>query len=470
MRARLLHIVFWLVVSTPFIAKASPAIQDSVLKFEEFMQLVRSNHPLSMQAKLVKQQGEAYLLSARGNFDPAIMARLKEKYFGDSQYYSLADAGLQIPTWFGMKLEGGFEQNEGIYLNPEHNTTDLGLWYAGISVPIGEGLFFDKRRAALRNAQAYLELTEAQRLVMLNDLMFEAGQAYWKWYQSWNELKVYEEAVTVASQRLTGVKESAGVGDRAFIDTVEASIQVQRRQISLMEARLKFRNSRRLIGVFLWDQGYVPLELSDSMVPATNLRENAQLNRAIVAGLDTSLVTHPKMLSTKSKIKQLEVERRWKAEQLKPTLNLKYNALANNYRDLPGSWNARNYSWGVNFAMPVFLRSERGDLRVAKFKLREAELGMQLQQQQLGYKAEAAFNTVQTVSDQLQLSRRTVRDYQTLLTGEQQLFQIGESSLFMINMRELGYIDARVKLVQLEAKSQIAELAFQHAMGSLAYN
>ena len=144
--------------------------QDSnQLKFgyNEFIERVLEHHPVAYQANLRTGMGEAKILQARGGFDPKAQIDVAQKYFESKEYYDLGEGKLKVPTWFGLEFEGGYERNEGVFLNPENNTPNAGLLFAGISVPIGQGLFIDERRLALRQAQALIQKNEAERRSIL---------------------------------------------------------------------------------------------------------------------------------------------------------------------------------------------------------------------------------------------------------------------------------------------------------------
>ena len=87
----------------------------TVFTFEEFINLVKSNHPIAIQANLQVEKGQAYLLKSRGGFDPKIYGTAGQKYFDDKQYYSLINGGIKVPTWFGITVEAGYQTNEGIF-------------------------------------------------------------------------------------------------------------------------------------------------------------------------------------------------------------------------------------------------------------------------------------------------------------------------------------------------------------------
>ena len=92
---------------------------------------------------------------ARGNFDPKLKSNFEIKEFGEKNttYYNTWDSKLEVPLWVPADLNVGYEQNRGEYLNDELANTEGGLIYAGVSVPVGRGLFIDERRTAVRTAR-----------------------------------------------------------------------------------------------------------------------------------------------------------------------------------------------------------------------------------------------------------------------------------------------------------------------------
>jgi outer membrane protein TolC len=443
-----------------------------ILTFNQFMERVKTHHPLALQADLKLEQGEASVRKSRGNFDPKVFSDASQKYFTDKQYYSVINSGLKIPTWYGIEVKTGYTQNDGEFLNPQNNTPGAGLWYAGISVPVGQGLFIDKRRAELKQAKIYQESTVAERNLLYNELLYNAGQAYWNWFENYNSLIIYQNAVKITQQRFEAVKQNVLYGDKPSIDTVESTIQVQNRMLNLQEVQLKYKNASALLSVYLWVDGMVPLEINELTRPASldeisTVSSTEKLRNA----LDSLTNSHPLLRQSQYKIDQLKVDKKWKQEQIKPQLNLKYNAINQPVgNDAFANYNVNNYTWGVEFSMPIFLRKERGNLALAKLKINDAELEFLSKQASLTYKAVAALNDLENTEKQITLYARTVNDYSKLLDGERKMFNAGESSLFMVNSRESGYINTQLKYVQLLTKNHKASLAVSYNLGILKQN
>jgi len=438
---------------------------EQPFSFDDFIQVVKTGHPTARQAELQRELGELAILKSKGQVDPEAFTEFNQKQFDDSRYYNLFDAGLKIPTWFGASFQAGYEQNAGDFLNPENSTPTDGLLYAGVSVPIGKGLLMDERRATLRQGRLYNETTKAEQVKILNDLLLDAGKAYWNWFRAYNNVLVFEDAYTLAEQRYQAVKLGANIGERPAIDTLEAGIQRQTRQVQVRQASLEMKNARALLEIFLWQEGNIPLELEEGVIPRF---ENPLLLEEFgtIAEMDSLLANHPEFAQAEIKLQSLEVDRKYQSEMLKPELNLKYNFLSSN-AGAESQVLLNNYTFGLQFSMPLFLRKERGDLKMTKVKIEQSERGLDQKRAQLNYKVDVALNEWQTISEQIVIQQRTVSDYNGLLNGERSLFENGESSLFMVNSREMSYIQSQLKLNELISKRFQAEIKVNHALGIL---
>lgn len=442
---------------------------DSVFHFESYIDSVLKNHPLAVKAGLVDDIGIAKQLKSRGAFDPKAQANVGQKYFDEKKYYSVIDAGFKFPTWLGIDIKAGYEQNIGINVNPESQTPNSGLVYAGVEIPIGKGLFMDQRRLGLKQADIFLESTEVQQKLLLNTLILEASYAYWSWYQAYHTVKVYRNALNTAEERYSAVRREAFAGDRPYIDTVEAGIQVQNRQIGYQEAQLNYKNASAQLSVFLWLDGLIPIEITSAKKPPS-IEETTpkSMDNNYSSVLDTLIDNHPELVMYDYKLQSLDLDRKWAAEQLKPELNLRYNPITSATQEGFGNeLSMNNYKWGVSFSMPLILRKERGELQLAKLKIQETKLDQLDKTQNIKFKANAAINDWETAFNQLKIYANTVDHYQQLFQSEITLFQNGESNLFMVNSREVGFINTQIKYIDLQTKNAVSAIKVKYHLGVL---
>ena len=212
--------------------------------YNEFLGYVKKYHPLVKQANLKINEAQANLLQARGAFDPKIEVDFKEKQFKNTAYYSLLNSSFKIPTWYGIELKAGFDNAEGIYVNPENTLPNKGLTSFGISVPLGQGLFIDERMAAIRKAKIASNLNSAERNLQVVEVIYNASVSYMNWKRSFDEIKLYEDYLKNALIRYKGVHILINEGVILVIDSVEAAITVKTRSLNLENAKLKYTKSK----------------------------------------------------------------------------------------------------------------------------------------------------------------------------------------------------------------------------------
>ena len=462
-------LLFILLISFTDLKSAPADTTNVILNFEEYMNTVRRHHPVARQADLATRIGDLAIQEARGGFDPVAVSDVAQKYFKGDQYYSNIHGGLKLPTWFGIELQAGYEVNAGDFLNPADNTPDAGLWLAGISLPVGQGLFIDKRRAELRKAEVFRAQTEVQQRAMMNELLFEAGLAYWDWYQAYATYEVFNEALDLASERFEAVNRAVELGDERAIDTLEASLQVQNRRVALQNAELQLANARLKASIYLWAEGLIPLEIDSLAVPAQPAAEQRRVADSLaLTDAMATLAVHPGIQTLELTQASKEIDLKVNKELLKPVLNLKYNAISEPQGGNPfAGYSISDYTWGLEFRMPLFLRRERANVKQSEVELQNIDLEMQYAQASLANAFQVALNTWRQTFDQLELVARTVRDSRALVTSEQQLFDAGESSLFLVNSRELVYINSELKFIETVTKNQFAALNVAFSLGDM---
>ena len=451
----------------------SQPVSDStrVLTVDQLLWFIDNYHPVVKQAELFKSRGESYLRKARGGFDPYVFSNFNNKQFANKEYFSMLSAGLKVPTWYGVELKTGFDQNAGTFLNAENTVPNNGLWYAGASVSLGQGLLMDKRRATLKKAKLYNEVAEAQQIRMINDLYFEALGTYWRWISDWNQFQIFSEAVKLAEVRFQGVRQSYLQGANPAIDTLEATIQIQNRVMSRNQAQLDYINTTLELSNFLWFENEVPLEITEVLTPPS-VESLLQLEPVSEDSLhiliELALEYHPDLQMYDYKLSALEIERKLKAEALKPRVDINYNFLQENVgSNVLAGFSTENYKWGVDFSFPIFIRKQRGDLQLTNFDIAETSFGEQQKSLEISNKIRSYYNEQLTLKSQVDLYSSAVENYSRLLAGERQKFFSGESSLFLINSREVSLITAQLKWIELVTKYNKAQNGLMWAAGLL---
>lgn len=426
------------------------------LTYNEYLGYVKKYHPMVKSANLEVTSAQANLMMARGGFDPKIEVDFDKKQFKDKEYYSLLNGSFKIPTWYGIEVKAGFDNSEGVYLNPQNTVPNQGLTSLGINIPLGQGLLINQRMADLRKAKIQIQLSQAQRKLQAIEVLYNASVAYFNWKRNYSEVQLYNEYLKNAEIRFGGVASLIKNGDKPAIDSVEAGIIVRNRKLSLEDSQLKLAKAKLELSNYLWLENNVPLELQDTIIPEIKLentiKETLKTNDLLVETI--SIENHPKINSLQSKLSILEIERKLKANSLLPKIDLGYHYLSE-----PNYWNDtnfNNYKVGVNFSFPIFLRKERGGLQLAKYKIQDTQYDLNLERVQLKNKINAQQTEINSLERQRKLISDLVKDYNTMLSSEERLFSFGESSIFLINSRENNLVSSQLSELSLENRYLIS--------------
>ena len=420
------------------------------MSYNEYLGFVKKYHPLVKNANLEISKAQANLMMARGGFDPKLQLDYKKKQFQGTEYYSIMNSSFKIPTWYGIDIKAGFDENEGYYLNPQNKTPSNGLTSLGISVPLGQGLLINQRMADLQKAKIQVKLSQAEQKLEAIAVLYDASVAYFNWKKNYEEKLLHEDYSINAQKRYDGIKSLIKEGDKPAIDSIEAGIVVKNRLLSLEDSKLKLTKAKLELSNFLWLENNIPLELAEVIIPEKKLGQTIQetLNISDLANPRFSVLNHPKIEALQSKIDLLTVEKKMKASMLLPKIDVGYSYLA---QPNPTTLNSNdNYKVGVDFYFTLFFRKERGSLKFAQYKIQESEFIRDLEKVQLTNKIITQKTEIQSLTKQQKLIDKLVSDYDTMLKSEERLFTLGESSLFLINTRENNLVSAQLSQIALE--------------------
>ncbi|WP_208646828.1 TolC family protein [Pedobacter jejuensis] len=463
--------IFFTWILNPLFAQQTQSVSGSapIFTLNDMEEIVLQNHPIVKQAALLSKEAGAKVLQSLGKFDPAINASFGRKIFGGTEYYNHWDSELKVPLWLaGADLNVGYDRNVGVYNNPETRTSTTGLSGVGLTIPLGQGLIIDSRRNTLRQAKIMVDYAEADKINQINKVWFGAVKDYWSWYYAHQQYNLINEGVDLASRRFSAIRQQVILGDKPPIDSVEASITLEDRKVQLQDANVKLANSRLILSNHLWNSQGVPTELPANALPQeTNDTENV-LNQLVLDSLvQQATESHPEILKIRYQKSKLDVERLYRQEMLKPKLNIKGSFLAGrrDFSYVPDYYDFRlaNYKVGIDFAFPLFLREERGKLREVKIQQAEVEYGLQQTGREIQNGVLSAVNEVKALKAQFVLQTKNLASQRTLVKGELQKFELGESNLFLINSRETKLIDMRIKQAEIISYYQkaLAELYFK---------
>ena len=459
-------------LAIPLPAQSTAARLDTLgtpFTFPAFVDGILANHPVATQARLVADQARADLRTAWGAFDPTVTASWDQKKFGGTSYYSYFDAELKIPLPIGADVTVAFDRTMGRYFNPDRRTPSNGTIEAGISIPLGQRILTDERRNALQQARAARDAGEADRTAIVNKLLFSAAKDYGAWYESWRRRVIAQEGEALAEFRLQAVRRRVANGESAPIDTIEALLELQRREVTRFEAEASFYLSTLDVTAYIWDDAGRPAPLPADAKPLLLGIEGVGIDSTRLGQLlDLATRRNPDLLKVQARVKQAEAQRLFSTQALLPLAEAKLAGLGANDSEqsfFDGERLDNNYKAGLVIKSPLLFLKETG---------RFASTGQRLEFQRLErdrLRREIEFDVRAAIFDLFNLERlrlrqvANVRNARLLRDAEQVRYENGEGTLLILNLRERLVLDESVKLAAVEAKVAGARAALAVATG-----
>ncbi|NNF21310.1 MAG: TolC family protein [Saprospiraceae bacterium] len=439
MKIRILFIVF-IIGSSGIISGAS-----DTLFYQAFRDIVISNYPLIRKANLNEDISEAFLLKGRGALDSKFAGYYDRKRFDNKDYFTTWQSQLKIPTRLPVDLALGYENNDGEFLNPENSVPDYGLMYGTININLLRGLIFDDQRYNLRNAELKGIKSQIERDLMIREILFQANLSYLDWSASYQKSLLYEQYLNTISDRHQNIIQLFENGDNPAIDTVESRVNLNTAIDKYLQASKNLMYKRQKLELFIWDEEGNPLAIDNEIIPETP-------DTVIIVFEDISQLpvpvfeNDPIIRKVANKIEQLSLENKLESENLKPALDVKFNTLVNiGNNDFSPLYSANDYKLGIGFEMPLQNRKTRGQLDLNKAMIGQLEWDQLLYRQKLQ-------NDYTRLGNSISLNQRILANAQLKVNNSEQLYQaevfkfeLGESSVFLLNQRERKYLEARLE-------------------------
>jgi outer membrane protein TolC len=443
--------------------------QEKNLSIDNTLDIVRKYHPVIRQSFLRNEISKNELMASKGVFDPIIQINSEEKTFDNKQYYKYNSTELKIPIWYGIDIKAGTENNYGDRIDP--TLTKNKSAFVGVSMDPFRGLLVDKRKSIINQANNIVELTKNEQLLIINDLMLDATTAYWNWVSAFYNNELLIKSVQSNKERYEVIKKSYQSGDRAPIDTTEALTQLQNFEILQTQSDVELQKARFELSNFFWTENKLPFELDETIQPVSNF-EIDKIAKIEIGDLEDQInqaaQQHPKLKMTDAKLNYLDVEKRLKFVELFPSLKLNYNALDNDLRNFSTTLNtANNFKYGLSLSMPIFQRQARGEIAKTKNKIADLNLDRKYLTLEIENKVKSSFSDFHSLKQQIKTNELVLNANKLLFDTENNKFQMGESSLFLINNRELKFIETEQKQIALKSKLYLSIYKNLWSMGKL---
>lgn len=447
----------------------SIASRDKLL-LEDVIKVVDAYHPKIIGSDLERRIAKAKFLEKQGAFDPFIEGQTQFLRYNDfskrGKESETFDNDLAI-SWLsrsGLKLSTGASYNTGDVKPPLYPTGDTGEYFMGAKLPLLKGFLINEKSIAERQAKIGIPEADANYFTNRLQVLNQSSQSYWDWVASYQKRDAVENVLQLAKIRHEMVRNRVIAGDLPAIDEAEALQEVFRRESMIAKADRDIQKNTFKLSTYLWQQDGNPEPLvTEKQVPTSVDEPKSFPENNWLEGRAKALDERPELKGISLQKEITTLDAKLARNNLLPQLDV----FALPGLDTGGFSVGPTAKAGVQFSVPIYLRAARGQLQQANFKLDKLNVMERQLLQQIVLEVDDAYSQIQTSYQQYDAAKNEWTLAQAIEDGERKRFDLGDSTLFLLNQRERMTLEALFKVIDLRAQYLQAVANFKIVTNSL---
>ncbi len=457
----------WLAVlvcaAVPVPAPAQPA-----LTLETVLEAVDRALPLLDAARREEEAASGEALAAQGAFDLQLSAGAD--VLGGAGYDNETGfAGITQPLRTGgMNLFSGYRIGRGSFApyDGKAQTLSDGEWRAGLAIPLLRNRRIDGRRGALEQTALGRQLAEQRVDVARLRFRGEAALRYWDWVAAGQQQAVAGELLSLAERRDRDLADAIRFGQIAPIEQVDNRRAILQRQSEVVRARRQTERQGLALSLYYRHDDGRPRLPEVQAMPAALPAPPPALGRAeIEAHVIDAQQTRPDVRALLLQRAQQQTALALASNDLLPSLDL-FTQVARDAGAGPSSLRGTEVDAGVAFGLPVQRRRARGAVQSATALLARVDAELRFARDRVRTEIEdaaSALNAALEVADLVGAEARVARE---LEEAERERFTLGDSTQFLVNLRELAAADAANRQIAAIAEAHKARAVYDVAIGA----
>jgi outer membrane protein, heavy metal efflux system len=428
------------------ISKTNPAPKPELLTLDAVLESVNRHYPPLRAALLERPIADADYLTSQGRFDLTLRSRLETQNFGfyqNERFEILVDQPLQ--TW-GASVYSGYSISEGGF--PDYDgktvTNSAGQYRAGAVIPLARDRAIDSRRADLQRSRIGLRLADLsidqQRLAILQT----ATRCCWDWVAAGRRFGIAQTLLDVATLRDGILQEAVTIGALPQFERIDNQRVVLQRRNNVVEARRTLENATIELSLFLRDAAGQPLLAVPDAIPLGFPDPIELLDNQMLDDMNAAQQRRPDVLRFIFQRNQLEVDRRLAQNQRLPSVNL-FTEYLREIGDGTVRRGPNDLRVGIIFDLPLQRRQATGRLQAAEARIGQLQQRETFQRDQVNADVRDAASAVKAAYERARVLDEELTVTRQVEDAERLRYELGDSTLFFLNVREQATAEAAVR-------------------------
>ena len=421
------------------------------LVLADVMESVTKLYPPLLAALIERDIANGRLRSAQGNFDFNWFAKAVGTPSGFYESGTVETGFEQFTGLWGSTLFGSYRLTDGDRL-PDYyrseRTQNGGELQLGIEIPLLRNGRIDKRRAAVLKARYDSELADQFIRRQEIDFMQTATSAYFKWLAAGTKLRLANEQLNLARNRIDILRIQVESGLIKKIVITDNRRLVVDREIQTIRARRSFEAAALTLSLFHRDENMDPLISKVDRLPQTFPEVLAPESLDMANDIRLALELRPELKQIAIELAKVGVDVEQAKNAMSPFLDVsafgEQSLGADTYEDIEDF----ELKAQLELRMPLQRREAKGDRDVAESKMQQLLWKTQFARERITTEIRNAYLALVAAYEQISMTKINVELAEELENAEKELFNQGASDFLAVQLRERSTFDARIKWVE----------------------
>lgn len=431
-------------------------------------QSVRLHFPLIRQAVASRTIASGEVLAAQGAFDHKLEGYSVSQPLDFYENYRNSIA-LKRDTFGGGEVFAGYRIGRGDF-EPwylERQTNEGGEFNAGFVVPLSRDRAIDENRAELWRAQLERGRVEPEIRAMIIGATRDASAAYWQWVATAASYRIAQDVLQLGLDRTNYLERQVEEGEKADIELADNQRIILSRSAKATDARRKLQQAAAKLSLYLRDD----------------------LGRPIVLPLDQAVVQFPPALpptawgeaadvtfaqANRPELAELQLAQRQLAVLLDQATNntlpqLDGGLLVSQDVGAPTSpkrdKSELKLEAALTLSVPLERRKALGKARQLQGKIAQIRAKTQFASDKVTLEAQVAHAALTAAAQRVDQTTEGLALAERMQRAEARLYELGQSTLFNLNLREQQTAEAAIERVAALYDYHVALADYAAALG-----
>jgi len=441
-------------------AQATPA-----LGLDEVVTSALQAFPSLLATEQRKAVAEGELQAAEGGFDTQMKIRNNFSVAGLYENQN-NDVSFEQPTALGgATFFGGWRRGVGdypVYEGKSLTATD-GEWRIGANIPLWRNRDIDRRRASLQQAELAQLIANHDYDQALLEVRRVATHRYWDWVLAGQRLQTAERLLQIAEQRDSGIRQRVAAGDIPEFEALDNQRAILERRERKVAAQRLLEQSAIQLSLYWRDANGEPRLPKAEQLPSGFPSNEPQKLLPLEQALQTALAQRPELQRLGVQSQQTQTELDFQQNQRAPGVDLSVMG-AQDIGTGKDKINRDELYVGLNVDIPLQRRVATGRAQVANANLQRLKWERQLAENRIAADVQDVFSALSAARQRVTLSGQQQQAARQLEQGERERFELGESTVLFVNLREIAHGDAALMAAEATSTFLKANADYQAAL------